>query len=200
MTKRILVAVTAFGLLATVAFGQDASAVLHKAATAMGAANLNSIQFSASGKAASLGQSYLPTVAWPTLNVTSYTRTIDYPSQCSREEMVRTLEDPPAKGGGAPFAGEQKQVNILCGAYAWNQPGNAAQPAPANVEERQLQLVMTPQGFVKQALISNATAKKGKGGTEVSITAVGRLNVVGTIDGQGMLMESGELDGESGAG
>ena len=187
MTKRILVTITAFGLLATVAFGQDASAVLRKAATAMGAANLNSIQFSASGKAASLGQSYLPTAAWPTLNVTSYTRTIDYPSQCSREEMVRTLEDPPAKGGGAPFAGEQKQVNILCGAYAWNQPGNAPQPAPGNVEERQLQLVMTPQGFVKQAMISNATAKKGKGGTEVSITAVGRLNVVGTIDGQGMV-------------
>jgi len=187
MTKRLGVVVTAFGLLAIGASAQDAKAVLQKAATALGATNLRSIQYSASGKAASLGQSYLPTVAWPTLNVTSYTRTIDYPSQSSREEMVRTLEDPPAKGGGAPFAGEQRQVNLLCGAFAWNQPGNTPQPAPASVEERQLQIVMTPQGFVNQALISNTTAKKVKGGTEVTIPAVGRLKVAGTIDGQGML-------------
>lgn len=187
MIKRILVAGSAFGLLATAAFAQDAQGVLQKAASAMGAAHLNSIQFSASGKSASVGQSYLPTLAWPTVNVTSYTRTIDYPSQCSHEEVVRTLENPRAKGGGIPFAGEQKQVSILCGAYAWNQPGDTPQPAPGSVEERQLQLVMTPQRFLKQALASNATAKKGKGGTEVSMTAVGRLNVVGTFDGKGML-------------
>ena len=187
MTKRFLVAIAAFGLLATVASAQDAKAVLQKAATAMGAANLNSIQYSGSGKVGQVGQSYLPTVAWPTLNINTYTRTIDYPSQSSREEMVRTLENPPVKGGGAPFAGEQKQVNLVSGPFAWNQPGNAPQPAPGNLEERQLQIVMTPHGFVKQAMIGNATTKKSKGGTEVTIPAVGKLKVVGTIDGRGMV-------------
>jgi glyoxylase-like metal-dependent hydrolase (beta-lactamase superfamily II) len=121
------------------------------------------------------------------LNVTTYTRTIDYPSQSSREEVVRTQENPPAKGGGAPFAGEQRQVNLISGPYAWNQPGNAPVPALATSAERQLQILSTPHGFLKQAMVSNATAKKTKAGTEVTISAIGKYKVVGTIDGQGLV-------------
>ena len=187
MTKRLLSALAACGLLAATAYAEDAAPVLQKAATALGAAKLTSIQFSGSGKAASVGQSLTPQDAWPLLNVTTYTRTIDYPSQCSREEMVRTLENPPAKGGGAPFQGEQRQVNLICGPYAWNQPGAAPVPALATSAERQLQILSTPHGFVKQALISAATAKKGKGGTEITISAIGRYKLVGTIDGQGLV-------------
>jgi glyoxylase-like metal-dependent hydrolase (beta-lactamase superfamily II) len=187
MNTRFLSAMAAVSLFATTAVADDAGAVLQKAATALGAANLTAIKYSGSGKAASLGQSLTPQDAWPTLNVTTYTRTIDYPSQCSREEMVRTLENPPAKGGGAPFQGEQKQVNLVCGPHAWNQPGNAPVPAFGASGERQLQILSTPQGFVKQAMVSNATAKKVKGGTEVTIMAVGRYKMVGTIDGQSMV-------------
>jgi glyoxylase-like metal-dependent hydrolase (beta-lactamase superfamily II) len=188
MIKRSLGAMAAFGLLAGMACAEDANSVLEKASKAMGATNLNSIRYTGSGKAGTLGQSYTPDAAWPTLNVNSYTRTIDYPSQSSREEVVRTLENPPAKGGGAPFAGEQRQVNIVSGPYAWNQPGNAPQPAFGTVAERQLQIMLTPHGFLKQALISNVTAKKGKGGTtEVAFSAVGKYMVVGTIDKQGMV-------------
>jgi glyoxylase-like metal-dependent hydrolase (beta-lactamase superfamily II) len=187
MTKPFLSALAACGLLAAMASAEDAAPVLQKATTALGAAKLTSIQFSGSGKAASVGQSLTPQDAWPLLNVTTYTRTIDYPSQCSREEMVRTLETPPAKGGGAPFQGEQRQVNLICGPYAWNQPGAAPVPALANSAERQLQILSTPHGFVKQALISAATAKKGKGGTEVTISVIGRYKLVGTIDGQGLV-------------
>jgi glyoxylase-like metal-dependent hydrolase (beta-lactamase superfamily II) len=187
MTKAFLSAFAACGLLAAMASAEDAAPVLQKSATALGAAKLTSIQFSGSGKAASVGQSLTPQDAWPLLNVTAYTRTIDYPSQCSREEMVRTLETPPAKGGGAPFQGEQRQVNLICGPYAWNQPGAAPVPALATSAERQLQILSTPHGFVKQALISSATAKKGKGGTEVTISVIGRYKLVGTIDGQGLV-------------
>jgi glyoxylase-like metal-dependent hydrolase (beta-lactamase superfamily II) len=187
MTKRSLSAITAFSLLAVTASAQDANNVLQKAATAMGAGSLTSIQYSGSGKAASLGQSLTPQSAWPTLNVNTYTRTIDYPSQSSREEMVRTLETPPAKGGGAPFQGEQKQVALISGPYSWNQPGNAPVPAPGASAERQLQILSTPHGFLKQALISNATAKKVKGGTEVTISAIGKYKLVGTIDDKGLI-------------
>jgi glyoxylase-like metal-dependent hydrolase (beta-lactamase superfamily II) len=187
MITRSLSALAALSLLATVAAAQDASAVLQKAATALGAAKVTAIQFSGSGKAASVGQSLTPQEAWPTLNVTTYSRTIDYPSQCSREEMVRTLETPPAKGGGAPFQGEQKQVNLICGPYAWNQPGSAPIPALATSAERQLQILSTPHGFVKQAMVSNATAKKSKSGTEVTISAIGKYKLTGTIDGQGLV-------------
>jgi glyoxylase-like metal-dependent hydrolase (beta-lactamase superfamily II) len=186
MVKKQLLTFVILGFAS--AYGQDnGRAILQKAIIAMGAGNLNSIQFSGSGKAASLGQSYLPNTPWPTLIVKSYTRTIDYPTQSSREEMVRTLEEPPVKGGGAPFAGEQKQVNIISGLYAWNQPGDAPQPNPTAMEERQLQIVSTPHGFLKQALISTTAAKKVKGGTEVSYNMLGRFKVAGMINGQGMV-------------
>jgi hypothetical protein len=174
------------GLTALTAGEDNGGAILQKSLIAMGSGNLNSIQYSGSGKAGTLGQSLTPDAPWPTLNVNSYTRTIEYTSQSSREEMVRTLENPPAKGGGAPFQGQQKQVNIVAGLYAWNQPGENPQPAPAALEERQLQLLSTPHGFLKEALISTTIGKKVKGGTEVSYTAFGRFKVSGLIDSKGM--------------
>lgn len=186
MFKQKLLAL--FVISAAVALAQDGGkAALQKAAVAMGAANLKSIQYSGSGKAASLGQSYTTQSGWPTVTVNSYSRTIDYESQSSKEEMVRTLDSPPAKGGGAPFAGEQKQVNLVAGLYAWNQPGAAPVPANAALEERQMQLLSTPHGFLKQAMITNTTAKKMKGGTEVSFPAFGRFKVSGLINNQGMV-------------
>jgi glyoxylase-like metal-dependent hydrolase (beta-lactamase superfamily II) len=187
MRNRISSIAGAVAFAATVLCAQQANAVLQKASVALGAANLNSIQYSGSGKAGTLGQSHTPKDAWPTLNVNSYARTVDFASMSSREEMVRTLEDPPAKGGGAPFAGEQKQVNLVSGSYAWNQPGNAPQPANAAADERQLQIAMIPQGFVKAALAGNATARKSGKATVVTFTALNKYKVAGTIDDQGLV-------------
>jgi len=186
MTKKLLTTLTSVVLFAAPVLAQDAKSVIDKASKAMGAPN--SIQFSGSGKAASLGQSYLPTAGWPQLNVNTYSRSIDYPSGSSREEMVRTLENPPAKGGGAPFAGEQRQVNLVSGQYAWNQPGAQPQPAGAAAEERRIQIIVTPHGFLRAAAAaSNATVKKAGKNTEVSFVVMEHHRVVGTIDDQGMV-------------
>src|SRR6266436_6123300 len=163
---------------------QDAKTVIQNAQKAMG--DVNSIQYSGSGKAGGLGQNWSPAVTWHTTIVTSYTKTIDYASRSSKEELTRTQMNPPDHGGEAPFAGEQKQVNLVSGQYAWNQPGNAAQPALAAADERQLQIWLTPHGFLKAAMENNATAKKGNGGTVVSFTE-GKFKVNGTIDSQGMV-------------
>ena len=184
MTKRLRILIPVFALAAGVVSAQDAKTVLQKASSAMG--NPNSIQFMGTGKAGLIGQSFTPTVDWPMVNVTSYTRTIDYASRSSKEEATRIEQTPRPKGGGAPFAGEQKQVNMVSGQYAWNQPGNAPQPALAAAEERALQIWLTPHGFLKGAMENNATAKNGKGGTEVSFMA-GKSKVVGTINAQGMV-------------
>ncbi len=108
MTKRLCILIPVFALAAGAVSGQDAKAVLQKASSAMG--NANSIQYTGSGKAGLIGQSFTPVVDWPMVNVTAYTRTIDYASRSSREEMTRIEQTPRPKGGGAPFAGEQKQV------------------------------------------------------------------------------------------
>ena len=175
------------GLLLGLCFSaaaQDAKSVLQSASKAMG--DVKSIQYSGSGHFGILGQAFSPGGAWPINDIKSYTRTVDYGSKSAREEMTLVEPTPIRNGGGGPFAGEQKQVNLVSGQYAWNQPGNAAQPALAAADERQLQIWLTPHGFLKAAMENNATAKKGKGGTVVSFTE-GKFKVNGTIDGQGMV-------------
>src|SRR5713101_8177868 len=87
MTKRLRILIPAFALVAGAVSAQDAKAVLQKASSAMG--NANSIQYTGTSKAGLIGQSFTPTVDWPMVNVTAYTRTIDYGSRSSREEMTR---------------------------------------------------------------------------------------------------------------
>jgi glyoxylase-like metal-dependent hydrolase (beta-lactamase superfamily II) len=163
---------------------QDAKPVLQVASKAIG--DVRSIQYSGTGHLYALGQAYSPTSAWPQNNITSYTRTIDYGSRSSREELTQVEPTPPRLGGAAPFAGEQKQINLVSGQYGWNQVGNAPQPAVAAAEERQLQIWLTPHGFLKAAMENNATAKKGSGGTIVSFTA-GKFKINGTIDNQNIV-------------
>jgi glyoxylase-like metal-dependent hydrolase (beta-lactamase superfamily II) len=163
---------------------QDAKSVLQSAAKAMG--DVKSVQFSGTGHVGSVGQAYSPSSPWPINNITAYTRTIDYGSKSSKEELTQVEPNPIRKGGAAPFAGEQKQVNLVSGQYAWNQPGAAPQPAVAAAEERQLQIWLTPHGFLKAAAENNATAKKGSGGTVLSFTE-GKFKFNGTIDKQGMV-------------
>ena len=166
---------------------QDAKTVLQSATKAMG--DPNSIQFSGTGELGILGQAYSPSSPWPENDIKSYIRTIDYASRSSKEELTQVEPTPLRKGGGGPFAGEQKNVNLVSGDYAWNQPGNAPQPAVAAAEDRQLQIWLTPHGFLKAAMANNATAKKGKGGTIVSFMA-GKFKVDGTIDSQGMVTKT----------
>lgn len=179
-----------FGLLLGLcisASAQDAKSVLQSASKAMG--DVKSIQYSGSGRVGILGQEFTPGGAWPVNDIKTYTRTIDYGSKSAREEMTLVEPTPIRNGGGGPFAGEQKQVNLVSGEYAWNQPGAAPQPAVAAAEERQLQIWLTPQGFVKGAMENNATAKKGNGGTIVSFTE-GKYKINGTIDAQGMVTKT----------
>ena len=197
MLKKLFITLSPLALLAGVALAQDAKAVLESATKAMG--DVKSIQYSGTGHLAGFGQAWNPTSPWPETIVKSYTKTIDYGSQSAREELVRNEGDPPANGGAAPFSGDQRQVNLVSGQYAWNQPGNAPQPAVVDgnptssarvAEERQLQIWLTPHGFLNGALQNNATAKKGQGGTDVTFTAMGKFRVTGTIDSQGMVTKT----------
>jgi len=188
MRQKLIVALPTVALLAGVALAQDAKTVLQNAFKAMG--DVKSIQYSGTGHLSQVGQAWNPTSPWPETIVNSYTKTIDYGSQSAREELVRNEGEPPAKGGAAPFGGDQRQVNLVSGQYAWNQPGNAPQPAVAAAEERQLQIWLSPHGFLNGAMQKNATAKKGKGGTDVTFTAMGKFKVTGTIDSQGMVTKT----------
>jgi glyoxylase-like metal-dependent hydrolase (beta-lactamase superfamily II) len=185
-TWMMLVLLLAFG--AGIASAQDAKTVIQNAQKAIG--DVNSIQYSGTGTAGGIGQNWSPTVTWHATIVTSYTKTIDYASRSAKEELTRTQMNPPDHGGEAPFMGEQKQVNMVSGQYSWNQPGAAPQPALAAADERQLQIWLTPHGFLKAAAENNATAKAGKdGGQKVTVLTfmAGKNKVMGDVDAKGMV-------------
>jgi glyoxylase-like metal-dependent hydrolase (beta-lactamase superfamily II) len=187
MTRKIWTALAVTALFGGIASAQDAKSVLQSATKAMG--DVNSIQFSGTGHLSQLGQAFAPGTAWPETNLTSYTKTVDYTSKSAKEELTRAEPNPPVKGGGRPFGGEDKQVNFVSGPYAWDQPGSNPVPQVAATDERQLQIWLTPHGFLKAAEENNASAIKGPGGTTVSFTS-GKFKVNGTIDGQNMVLKT----------
>ena len=181
-----------------VASAQDAKTVIQNAQQAMG--KPNNIQYSGTGTAGGVGQNWNPNVPWHKTAVTKYTRIIDYANGSSTEDMTRTQENPPDKGGEAPFAGEQHVVAMVSGDTAWNRiqvaadvgsVGALGNPQPAAAEERQLQIWLTPHGFLRAAAQGKATASEGTdGGKKVTIITFMDSNghkIVGDIDDQNMV-------------
>ncbi len=194
MANRLWVFFVVLALMIGTAAAQDARAVLQAADRAMGASNLKSIQFSGTGWLGAVGQSYAPDLDWPRTDLTSYTRTIDYDARSSKEEFVRILGNNPPRGGGRlPVQGEkQRRVQMVSGNYAWTMQGNNANPQPAAAEVRQLEIWLTPHGFLKAAMAGNPTAisrnEDGQRVTVVSFTALGKYRVNGTINDQNLVV------------
>ena len=165
-------------------YAQDGRAALEAVAKAMGAGGVKSIQYSGSGVNFQVGQNFSPDTPWPRFVVKSYTRNVNYENASIRDELVRTQgENPPRGGGGQPVAGEQRQIFVASGDFAWNVVGEAANPAPVALVDRQLQLWTTPHGLVKAAMANNATVQ----GRTISFTAPGRFRVQATIDAQNLV-------------
>jgi glyoxylase-like metal-dependent hydrolase (beta-lactamase superfamily II) len=188
MRKVSLLAVAcALGIAAGVAAQQGA---LQTAAGTLGVNNLKTLQFTGSGRNFSGGQNYTPAEPWPAVPVKSYTATLNFDSAAMRVDLLREMGAVMPRGGGAPFFGEQRQVQLVSGDYAWNAPAapnGMAAPQPGAQVERMLALWSTPQGFVKGALANNATTRTVRGNTEASFMAGGKYKVVGTINPQGQV-------------
>ena len=187
---------------------QDARSVLMAAARTMGATNLKTIQFSGTGWFANVGQSYGLSDDWPRFEVTSYTKIIDYGSGSSQEELVRRRGSYPERGGGLPFQGEQRIVELLSDGYAWNLQGDApvAQMRPyldgvPVADFRHLDILLTPHEFLEAALKSESVAatftiagssnggltQGGRKATVVSFTTLGKYRINGTINDQNLV-------------
>jgi glyoxylase-like metal-dependent hydrolase (beta-lactamase superfamily II) len=212
MAKSLGVLVMLLAVAAGSASAEDARSVVQAAAAAMGAANLTSIQYSGSGWIAAPGQSFSLTDDWPRWEVPSYSRLVDYNGRAYREEYVRRQGTyPPRGGGGTPLAGEQRIVQMLNGTYAWNVNGDTAVAQPglymagiAAAELRQLEIFLTPHGFLKGAMTAGDAALtsvtlpfagptnegmtgNGRKATILSYVALGKYRVNGTINDQNLV-------------
>jgi glyoxylase-like metal-dependent hydrolase (beta-lactamase superfamily II) len=164
---------------------------LQAAEETLGAGSVTSVEYSGTGKWFQFGQAPAPSTPWPPFDVSSFQAVINYETPSARVEMVRrqTLEPPRVR----PAPVEQRPVQLVSGSSAWNlaPPAGAAagsapaaQPQPAAVEERTMEIWSTPHGFLKAARANNATSEPAaSGGSTVTFEAGGR-KYVGTINTQ----------------
>src|SRR5579863_3007757 len=167
MKSKVAILSVFLGLMAGAISAQtvkDVRAVLEASLKAMGGVNLKTIRYSASGWSSRIGQTYGLAEDWPHYEVAGYTRVIDYDAKWSREDYTRRQGSYPLLG--RPPMPEERVTSILSGSYAWDMHGD--KPAPlANLyldgvsyaDLRQLELAITPHGFLKAALAAkDATA------------------------------------------
>jgi len=196
MAKRFWLSLSLATLMAGSAAAQDAHSVLQTAATAMGVSNMKSITYSGTGWQGMVGQNVAPDQDWPRVDLTSYTRTIDFDTMSSREEYVRVQGNNPPRGGGAgfPFLTAQRVTNLVSGNYAWTLNAQG-QPVPqlAEADLRRLEIFLTPYGFLKGAMAPGANptmvTRREYGGrvSVVSFVAFGKYRVNGTINAQNLV-------------
>jgi metallo-beta-lactamase superfamily protein len=151
--------------------------------------------------------------SWPRFSVTNYTMTIDYATMSSREAYTRTSPEPPTRYPGLEGPGGEhgnlSDVGFRRGGGFIQNPGpvqldlrnnkNVAWDVVNNKpvrqwqylfgidagDYRQLEIVLTPHGFVKAALASgaNPTLVPGGGPRRVVLNNVlGKYKVVGTLE------------------
>lgn len=163
---------------------QEAGAVIDAATKAMGTAGLQSIQYSGAGSVFMLGQNPRPEAPWPRFRVIKYDASVRYDVPGLREELVRIDDENPPRGGGAggfvpatgqggmrPILGEQRIVR----------------QATPRTEVGQLQIWMTPHGFLKAAAANKATLAQAGGRRALTFTALGKYTVTGTLTDQNLV-------------
>jgi glyoxylase-like metal-dependent hydrolase (beta-lactamase superfamily II) len=208
-THLTLLILLAAGLTSSGARAQDSKAALDAAAAALGATTLKSIQVSGHGSDYVVGQMYDAHSPWSRFNMPSFAMTIDYATPAMRTERIRAQgEDPPRGGALQPLVGQQRLVQFVSGRTAWNQTGEnptaagtggavrgespgVGLHAPTAVDERLLQILFTPAGFIKAALASNASVRtetiRGSRKTIVSFESAIKLRLEGILNEQALL-------------
>jgi len=196
MAKRVWLSLSLAALMAGSGAAQDARGVLQAAAKAMGVSDVKSIQYTGTGWQGMVGQNFAPDQDWPRVDLTSYSRTIDFESMSSKEEYVRVQGNHPQRGGGAgfPFLKEQRVTNFVSGTYAWtlNAQGQPV-PQPADAEVRRVEILLTPYGFLKGAMAPGANPtvvtrnEYGERVSVVSFVAFGKYRMNGTINAQNLV-------------
>jgi glyoxylase-like metal-dependent hydrolase (beta-lactamase superfamily II) len=204
MLRKIAISLALVALFSAPGGAQNAvpnvRTVLQAADAAIGASRLNSVEYNGTGLVTSLGQNYSSSLddTWPRFDLKSYRRVIDYLSMSMREEQVRVQGSWPAnKGGGnRPIIGERAQTQLVSGNAAWNlNAQNAAQPAMNQADTRQLEIIMTPHGFIRTAMKApdatvqqqSASARSLRKVNIVTFKALGKYPVMGWFDDQNML-------------
>lgn len=209
MMRRLAIVAAVIGCWAGAAAGQaaDARAALIDAQEAMGTARVKTVEYSGAGFSSMIGQQFSVDAGWPTYEVADYTRSIDYEAGWSREDYTRRQGRYPTFGR-VPMS-DQRITSIVRGEYAWDvrdsNPVPLTRPYLDGIpygELRQLEIAVTPHGFLKAALAADdATAIRlayagasdfglsqfGRTVTIVSFTFLDKYRINGTINDENLV-------------
>ncbi len=185
MQKTILRLGASLALSAVALAAQAAS--LEAAARKLNVDQVQSIEFSGTGRWFQFGQAPAPRLAWPQFDVSRYVASVDYGSAGARVQIQRLQTIDPKRVRPTPI--EQQVDQYVSGNVAWNvgvaPAATTATAQPAAMGERQAEIWATPQGFVKAALANKATTNPtSKGGLKVQFTVDGKARWEGTLDAQ----------------
>ena len=140
MSKKLATVGALLVLLTLTVAAQDAKTVISSASRAMGIEGLNSIHYYGVAQNGNLGQNNNSNQPWPMTAANDYVRMIDFNQPASRATWQTYAV--PVTGGPAALAPGQQ--NITPQNMAWAQ---------------QLEIWITPWGFLKGAAANNATVK-----------------------------------------
>ena len=177
--RRVWVAALALaGVFSQTGAAEDAKTVVSNASKAMGVEGLNSINYYGVAQNGNLGQNNNSNQPWPMAGANDYVRAIDFNQPASRATWMNYAV--PVTGGAATLTPGQQ--NITPQNMAWAQ---------------QLEIWITPWGFLKGAAANNATARaQTVGGKRYQVVTFNapvkspggqHYKVVGSIDGQNLV-------------
>ncbi len=172
--RRAWVALALAGVLSQTVAAQDAKTVIGTASKAMGVEGLNSIHYYGVAQNGNLGQNNNANQPWPMAGANDYVRAIDFNQPASRATWTNYAV--PVTGGAATATPGQQ--NITPQNMAWAQ---------------QLEIWITPWGFLKGAAANNATVKVQKPYQVVTFNSPVKspggqpYKVVGYINGQNLV-------------
>jgi len=140
MSKKLTIVISLLTLLTLTVTAQDAKTVISSASKAMGIEGLNSIHYYGVAQNGNLGQNNNANQPWPMAAANDYVRAIDFTKPASRATW-QTYAVPVTGGAAALNPGQQ---NITPENMTWAQ---------------QLEIWITPWGFLKGAAANNASVK-----------------------------------------
>ena len=195
----------------------DPEPILAAASAAIGEDRLSCISISGSAYTGMVGQQYINEyeVDWPRGKaLRNYNRLIDWENVRMIETFDREPGNNPASwkyglgwDSGMPVQKNEHQIFSLNGPHAWYQDGGDGLPVaaqPIDAERWQLDMWLTPHGFLKAARLPGANSvatwrwelgEMGRDGATVSpekvaivsITLMGKYRVDATINSQNLL-------------
>jgi glyoxylase-like metal-dependent hydrolase (beta-lactamase superfamily II) len=175
---------------ASVVAGQDGTGALDAAEKAMGTSGLSSLRYEGGGSLSLIGAARTPGGPWLHHTLKRVVTDVHY----THPSMRQAWELGPGRDG-PPFGGAE-QIWLVAGNDAWDVRGSPPRPelplfepfvGSRLAEWRNLEIWLTPPGFIKAAKAHKATVRRQGASSVVSFTTPDRRTFTGRLNAQNLV-------------